>query len=59
MYEVYVSWKNTNRTWYCQTSRDAFQLMDVFEQQGATSLHIYPKIPFFYDEWRNHRLDVF
>lgn len=58
MFEIYVAWGGRNETWCCKHSEAAFRLMDIFEQQGATSLHLYPKIPFFYDEWMNHRWDI-
>lgn len=58
MFEIYIAWKNSNTTLHCKNSETAFRLMDIFEQQGATSLHLYPKISFFYDEWKNHRWDI-
>ena len=58
MYEVYVAFKDSNRMWYCKNSETAFRLMDILEQQGATSLYLYPNIPFFYDEWKKHRWDI-
>lgn len=58
MYEVYVVWENSNRTWHCKTSETAFRLMDLFKQQGCLCAHLYPNIPFFYNEDENHRWDI-